>query len=137
MYNIHNEEKLKKKVSMALNDLKIESYVFNGNLVHEISIIYLKFDTWISIVFDDGVLFFQDRTPEYDKYEAEGNTFENPELERSKILNLDSVLNKRLEKYKIYDFTLELEFEGGIKIFCSEVESNNPGYFEKITLQIV
>lgn len=59
MYDTFGIEILNQRLYQSIDDIKIESFIFNSD-INEVNTVLLKFDEWISLFFDDGVLFIRD-----------------------------------------------------------------------------
>jgi|GEM_PF-5169355 len=112
MYDVFGKELLASKISQKLSDLKIKQFFYYGEL-EEIHTVYLKFDKWISLFFDDGVLFIDELQNLDDKsFKSEDNNIcFNIANQNSYRYISDYVLNKNLLDFKITkEFSIELSF---------------------------
>ena len=63
MYDTFGIEKLEQCLNLSLKEIKIQSFIFD-NVETTVYRLYLKFNNWLSLFFDDGVLFIKDENPE-------------------------------------------------------------------------
>ena len=112
---------LKNRIGQSLKDGLIQSFYLDGKLVDEINVVFLRFDTWISVVTTDetSILEVKKEPVESKSKGAEEDRFKYP---LAKIQNtyptFKKYVNETLQNYK------ELVFKGsdivcGIKLYFS------------------
>lgn len=60
MLDIFGDKLLSQNIHKPLLDIKLECFIFNGEGANLINSVYLRFDNWISLFFDDGVVFIKE-----------------------------------------------------------------------------
>jgi hypothetical protein len=137
MYDIFGEEILRNLLSKQLQNIKIKSFIFNRELVEEINTIYLNFGNWISIFFDDGVLFIKDRRDFKSTITTANNqTIEYKFAELEQILpNYNEIINRKLLKISKDMFKLTLTFEDENELIIQQTETE-PGFFGGTTIYL-
>lgn len=137
MYDILGNDVLKEQISRSLNEIKIQSFIFNGE-INEVNSVYLKFDDWIRLFFDDGVLFvFQGYDEKNPKIEDGIDDIEYRFVDlKNGNKNFDSILNKKLVSFNASEnFELTLEFEDDILLIIAQMVLE-PGFFGPTTIEI-
>lgn len=139
MYAVIGTEILESKLSIPLHEVKAQSYFYNGKLVEKLNIIYLKFDTWIRVFFDDGVLFIREKfNDEPKELKVEEDLFEYPIIDKTEIsIEIDKIINKEFFSFTISEaFELFLEFENRTYLRIAQKKINQsvfgPTLFEII-----
>jgi hypothetical protein len=110
--NIIGTEILNQNLQQPLKEVKIQSFIFNGQF-DEISSIYLKFDGWIHLFFDDGPLFVREGMLDHQRIiKSNGNTIEWHYVDPvSCVADFDSIINQRLIRVITEEEKLKFEFE--------------------------
>ncbi|AHM59134.1 hypothetical protein D770_04335 [Flammeovirgaceae bacterium 311] len=140
MYDTYGRELLNERLSLTLTDLRIQSYLYNKEIAEEVFVLYLKFDIWMRIFFDDGVLFIKEGPEEplmNLENESDADEFEYPFIDSiNEKYPIDKVLNKSFVGFTVSQgFDLYLDFQGGHQMKISQ-EVTSPGWFGRTTLEI-
>jgi hypothetical protein len=121
MTNISQIELLNQKLQQSIQDIKIESFIFNGEIT-EVYSVYLKFDIWISLFFDDGILFIKEGlSGKQQKIQAGSNVIEYKYLEPfMHLIDVEHIRNKRFLNLVKENNTLRLMFDNGVELVIGQ-----------------
>jgi hypothetical protein len=136
LFDMLGKEILISRLNMPLETIKIQSFVFNGK--DEIESIYLKFDKWIRVFFDDGMLFIKEQ--EFGlmaaRTEHEGDIIEYKDYTALNT-ELNLILQKKLIGFeKAGRFKLKLKFENRKDLIFLQNELE-PWIFGQCSVEIV
>ena len=140
MYDTYGKEILNEKLSLPLQDIKCQSYIENNVVLDNFETVYLKFDVWIRMFFDDGVLFIKEVLDEKETvigYESKSGFIKAPLHDlKNFIPDVDKIINKKLIGFTISkEFELYLNFEGNNSLKIAQ-EVVALGYFGKTIVEV-
>jgi hypothetical protein len=128
---------LDKCLSQELLDFRIQSAYFNKGLVSRIDTVYLNFGSWISLFYDDGVLFIKEGT----NFKTEIALSNNDIMEykfldlNTAISNYREILNGRLTEISIDNFKLLLTFNSTYLLTIEQQEIKR-GWFGETVIDL-
>ena len=97
--------------------------------------LYLKFNNWLSLFFDDGVLFIKDENPETINTN-DIDEVDYPFLEKAEFADIYQIIGKKLISFEIKDFSIKFIFEGMHDLVFFQPETK-PGFFGDCELKLV
>nr|WKN38056.1 hypothetical protein K4G66_04970 [Tunicatimonas sp. TK19036] len=131
---------LQNRIGESIRALKYESVFLQGVLEEKYEVLFVKFDKWIQILFDDGVVFIKEKLDDLSEYESASGYC------KTKLFDLtgEEANAKKLLGLSLIDFsikvvenryTLELIFEQNHQLlFFQEFRNGN---FSNVKLKIV